>query len=249
MQINSWSARTWVSGPLQSGHTRISSKRLSTNFLHNKRQQAWIERCVNRHRPEARIAPGAAFDRILFSDQDDIRAYFDKGIALPGEMVRERLGLQCQANAAQHRKKAFGRANSSGCQNARSDKFSQRPPPVWMADLPGIAKAQLECEGIRPGRSRSVRVNQRRIARARKRLTQRPGRQKPAITAQALVAHRAGSGGAVRTHPYRRAGALRNQQRLIADFAGVRVECHSPRRFDARAITARNDARPKALLA
>src|SRR5260364_43693 len=57
---------------------RPFAERTSTNFLHNKRQQAWIERCVNRHRPEARIAPGAAFDRILFSDQDDIRAYFDK---------------------------------------------------------------------------------------------------------------------------------------------------------------------------
>ncbi|CAM2179965.1 hypothetical protein PSAC2689_30425 [Paraburkholderia sacchari] len=186
---------------MQIGQTRISSRRASTEFLHNQSNEAMIERGFNGDDPDARVVPGRQFYGIFFGDQDGVGRDFAERVPRVVEMVGQRQRVRREARRAQGREKTLRRTDARGRHDAlwrlagraarcaRRRELRERPAQGGIREMPGLAGLELEREGVRPVGQRALEriVDERGVAPPRERLAQRPGGQQKAVAAQPVI--------------------------------------------------------------
>src|SRR5712691_1724971 len=250
--MNSACALRWTSGPLQIGHTRMSSSRESMNSFQYEFREGRVEFGLDSHRNQVAPAEVAAFYRILFGHQHEI-AIGELKVRSPKRVViGKRVSRERESHARKPREKPLGIAYSGDRVQFLSGKLRLRQRCRMRIDSVQTRRREAHAKRARP---RLGTVYHRRIHAATGRLTQGTGRKEQAVAKTALILdrdfeislqavmlqsivaenhvaasvgceQRACGGGPICADPHRAPRALGKQQWLIADLRGIVTLAH-----------------------
>src|SRR2546425_9044265 len=110
--MSSCRPRSYVSGPLVTGHTKSSSSFGSTELLLDERDERWIDDRGDGQRPAAVIGKRRAFYRILLRHQDRRRAWKLEVPRRIPVVVGEFVNCRTDAERAQLHEKARRRTDA-----------------------------------------------------------------------------------------------------------------------------------------